>query len=107
MKANEVKPAMRNIDLDLKIVEKDEPRNFVSRQGREGRVATAVAEDDSGQIKISLWNDDVDSVNVGDQVRIRNGYSRLFRDEIHVSAGMYGKLEVVGKAEGEKVEGEE
>ncbi|MCD6247961.1 MAG: DNA-binding protein [Hadesarchaea archaeon] len=99
MKAKEVRPAMRNIDLELRIVEKSEPRTYISRQGREGRVATAVGEDDSGQIKVSLWDDDIDRVNVGDLIRIQNGYSRLFRDEVHVSAGMYGKLEVIKKGE--------
>lgn len=94
MKANDVKPEMRRIDLDLKIVEIEEPRPYVSRAGREGRVTTAIGEDDSGRLKISLWDNDVDRVKVGNTVRIRNGYARLFRDEIHVSAGMYGKLEV-------------
>ncbi len=94
MKANDVKPEMRRIDLDLKIVEIEEPRPYVSRAGREGRVTTAIGEDDSGRVKISLWDNDVDRVKVGNTVRIRNGYARLFRDEIHVSAGMYGKLEV-------------
>jgi len=99
LKAKDVRPAMRNIDLDLTIVEIEEPRTYVSRMGREGRVTTAVGEDDSGRIKVSLWNDEIDRVKVGDRIRIRNGYSRLFRDEVYVSAGMYGKLEVVGKEE--------
>lgn len=94
MKANDVKPEMRRIDLDLKIVEIEEPRPYVSRAGREGKVTTAIGEDDSGRVKISLWDNDADRVKVGNTVRIRNGYARLFRDEIHVSAGMYGKLEV-------------
>lgn len=95
MRASEVRPGMRRIDLDLKIVEVEEPRPYVSRAGREGRVTTAIGEDESGRIKISLWDKDVDRVKVGCMVRIRNGYSRLFRDEVHVSAGMYGRLEVV------------
>lgn len=94
MKAGNIKPEMRRIDLDLKIVEIEEPRPYVSRAGREGRVTTAIGEDDSGQIKISLWDNDIDRVKVGNTIRIRNGYARLFRDEIHVSAGMYGKLEI-------------
>lgn len=97
MKARDVRPAMRNVDLELKIVEVEEPRSYVSRAGREGRVTTAVGEDDSGRIKISLWDKDIDLVKVGNLIRIRNGYSRLFRDEVYVSAGMYGKLEVVGE----------
>ncbi len=95
MKAGDIKPGMRRIDLDLKIVELEEPRPYLSRAGREGKVTTAIGEDDSGRIKISLWNKDIDLVKVGCTVRIRNGYARLFRDEVHVSAGMYGKLEIV------------
>ena len=95
MKANEVRPQMRNIDLELKIVEVENPRSYVSPTGREGRVTTAVGEDDSGRIKISLWDDDVDRVKVGNSIRIRNGYAKFFRGEVHVSAGRYGKLEVI------------
>jgi len=95
MKASEVKPEMRKVDLDLKIVEMEEPRSYASRTGREGRVATAVGEDDSGRIKVSLWDKDIDRVKVGSKIQIRNGYARIFRDEVYVSAGIYGKLEVV------------
>ncbi len=94
MKASEVKAGMRNLDLDLKLVELEEARTFVSRQGQEGMVATGIGEDDSGTVKVSIWNENVSKVKKGDQIHIRNGYSRLFRDEVHVSAGMYGKLEV-------------
>lgn len=93
MKANEVKPGMRNLSLDLKVVEKEEPHTFETDKG-EGRVATAICEDDSGKIKISLWNEDIEKVEVGDRISIENGYSRLFKDEVHVSAGKYGELKV-------------
>lgn len=93
MKADRVKPGMRNLNLDLKVVEKGEPHSFQSDRG-EGRVATAVCEDSSGKINVSLWNEDVDRVEVGDRIHIENGYSRLFKDEVHVSAGKYGELEV-------------
>lgn len=95
MKTSDVKPEMRRVDLDMKIVEIEEPRSYASRTGKEGRVTTATGEDDSGRIKISIWDKDIDRVKVGNTVKIRNGYARLFRDEVHVSAGMYGKLEVV------------
>lgn len=97
MKATDVRPDMRRIDLELKVVEVEEPRTYVRRDGKEGRVTTAVAEDDTGKIKISLWDADIDRVKVGDRVKITNGYARLFRNEVHVSAGIYGKLEVLGQ----------
>jgi replication factor A1 len=95
VKTSDVKPEMRRVDLDMKIVEIEEPRSYASRTGKEGRVTTAIGEDDSGRIKISIWDKDIDRVKVGNTVKIRNGYARLFRDEVHVSAGIYGKLEVV------------
>lgn len=96
MKADKVKPGMRNLDLDLKVVEKEEPHHFENEKG-EGRVATAVCEDESGRIKVSLWNEDIDRVDTGDRIRIESGYSRLFKDEVHVSSGKYGELKVLDK----------
>jgi replication factor A1 len=84
------------VDLELTIVETEEPRSYIRRDGREGRVMTAVGEDDTGKIKVSIWEDDIEKINVGTKVKITNGYARLFRNEVHVSAGLYGKLEVVG-----------
>lgn len=95
MKANKVKPGMRSVELELKVIEKSDPHSFVTKKGGRGRVSTAICEDDSGQIKVSLWNEDIDRVEEGDQIKIKNGYSRLFKDEVHVSAGKYGELEVI------------
>lgn len=96
MKASEVKPDMRRIDLELTIVELEEPRTYTRRDGREGRVTTAVGEDESGRVKIALWDADVERVKVGNKIKITNGYSRMFRGEVQVSSGLYGKLEVLG-----------
>lgn len=95
MKASDIRPDMRRIELELKLVEVQESRTYARRDGKEGRVATAVGEDDTGQIKISLWDADIDRVKAGDKIKITNGYARLFRNEVHVSAGIYGKLEVL------------
>jgi replication factor A1 len=97
VKVSEVRPDMRRIDLELKVLEVEEPRTYLRRDGREGRVATAVAEDDTGKIKISLWDAEIDRVKAGDRIKITNGYARLFRNEVHVSAGIYGRLEVLGQ----------
>jgi len=96
MKASEVKPGMQRIELELKIAEVEAPRTYTKRDGREGRVASAIGEDESGRIKVSLWDADVDRVKVGDKIKITNGYSREFRNEVQVSSGLYGKLEVLG-----------
>lgn len=97
MKASKVKPGMRNLDLDLEVKEIEETHNFENENGK-GRVATAICKDESGEIKVSLWNEDIDKVKVGDSIQIKSGYSRLFKDNVHVSAGKYGELEVLEKS---------
>lgn len=96
MKVSEVSPGSRHVELELKIVETEEPRPYVRRDGKEGRVMTAIGEDDSGKIKVSLWDADIDKVKTGSKIKITNGYARLFRNEVYVSSGLYGKLEVLG-----------
>lgn len=97
-KTSDVRPGMRNLNLDLRVIEKEETHHFQTDKG-EGRVATAICEDDAGEIKVSLWNEDVDRVEVGDRIKIRNGYSRLFKDEVHISAGKYGELEILSDSD--------
>ncbi|MEM2896565.1 MAG: OB-fold nucleic acid binding domain-containing protein [Candidatus Bathyarchaeia archaeon] len=92
MKISELKPGMKKVDLKGKIIELSEPREVVTRFGGLSRVATAVLADESGSIKLSLWNEDIDKVSVNDEIAIENGYVTSFRGEIQLNVGKYGKL---------------
>ena len=72
-----------------------EPRNVNLRTGGEARVADCMLKDDSGQIKLSLWDDQIDMVKQGSKVRVTNGYTNSFRGELRLNVGRYGKLEVL------------
>ena len=50
---------------------------------------------DSGEIKITLWNDDCENINEGDKVKVVNGYVREFQGEKQLSAGKFGKIEKI------------
>lgn len=63
--------------------------------GKQLKVANAILEDDSGAIKISLWNEDITKVKEGGKIKISNGYVNEFQGEKQLSAGKFGKVEVV------------
>jgi replication factor A1 len=88
---------MRRIDIEVKVIEIGDPREVVTRDGTTHRVATATVTDDSGDIKMSLWDDHIDQVKVGDPIRIENGYSTSFRNETQLNVGRYGKLIILGQ----------
>ena len=95
MKIIELKPGMKRVELTAKVIEKSDPREVTTRFGDTSRVATAVVQDDSGTIKLSLWNETIDQVNVNDMVKIENGYVTTFKGETQLNVGRYGKLSVV------------
>jgi len=86
---------MRRVNVEAKVIEKSDPREVISRYKDEVyRVSTAVISDGTGTIKLTLWNDQIDQVNVNDTVKIENGYITTFRGEIQLNVGRYGKLSV-------------
>ena len=96
MKIKDLRDGMRRVDITAKVVEKSAPREVLSRyRNRVYRVATAVLSDETGTVKLALWNDQIEMVNVNDTVKIENGYVTTFRGEIQLNVGRYGKLSVV------------
>ena len=58
-------------------------------------VADAIVQDETGTIKLTLWNEQIDMVNLGDNIKIENGYVTSFKGEIQLNVGKYGKLTVL------------
>jgi replication factor A1 len=86
---------MKRINLIAKVTEKSETREVTSRFNDQTlKVATATIVDDTGTIKLTLWNEQINLVNVNDTVKIQNGYITSFRGEIQLNSGKYGTLTV-------------
>ncbi len=94
---SEIRPGTGNVTVEGEISAKDEPRDVVSKFGKRLRVCSATLKDESGEITLSLWNDDIDRINVGDKVKIENGWVSDFKGQAQISAGKYGKITVLGK----------
>ena len=91
MKIVELKPGMRRVDVSGKIINIDGPRDVQTKFGP-GQVATATLQDDSGTVKVTLWNENISKVQLNDSVQIENGYVDSFRGELQLNVGRYGKL---------------
>jgi replication factor A1 len=80
--------------LDAEIVEIGDSRQF-SKFGKAGRVSTAKIKDKTGEVKLSLWNEQIDQVKVGSKIRILNGWATEWKGEIQVSTGNRGTMTIV------------
>lgn len=95
MKIRELRDGMRRVNVAAKVIEKSEAREVSSRYKDETYlVADALISDETGTIKLTLWNEQIEQVNVDDTVKIENGYITTFRGEIQLNIGRYGILSV-------------
>ncbi len=96
MKVRDLRAEAKVDALELVIKEKGPARDFTSRTGSSGKVCDAKAVDDEGQeVSVSLWNEEIERVKANDRIRITNGWAREWRGNLQVTAGRYGKLEVL------------
>ena len=92
MKISDLKAGTGNVNVSGEITEKEEARDVITKFGKKLRVASAKLKDDSGEITLSLWNDDADKFAVGDKVKIENGWVSEFKSNPQLSAGKFGKI---------------
>lgn len=107
MKISELKAGTNNVSVTAVVATKEEPREVVTKYGKRLNVCNITLKDDSGQIAMSLWGNDISSVDVGDTIEISNGYVNEFRGNPQLSTGKFGKIKVVKKGDGSTPSGGE
>ncbi|MFW9908584.1 MAG: GNAT family N-acetyltransferase [Candidatus Thorarchaeota archaeon] len=68
-------------------------RTVTSRKtSQELKVADAILSDDTGAVKLVLWNDQIRQVELDSNMRIEEGYVKEYRDELQLSIGQWGMI---------------
>ena len=96
LKINEIKPGMSGVSMEGNILEKSDPRSVNTRYGQRS-VADLTLEDETGTINLSLWEQQIDLVNVGDRVSIKGAYVTEYRNVTQLNIPRSGTIEVVNK----------
>ena len=94
MKISELNIGQGNVEVEGTVKEIGEAKTF-NKFGKDLSVANAMLEDDSGSIKLTLWNDDVTRFKDGDKLKVVNGYVNEFQGEKQLTSGKFGSLEKV------------
>ncbi len=95
MLVKELKPMAAIPEIELELVSIGEARPFATAKG-EGQVASAAGKDSAGEeVKVSLWNEQINQVKEGDKVKITEGWCTAYKGQIQVSTGKRGKLEIL------------
>jgi len=83
---------MKKVNLKAKVLEIAKPTLVFTRFGNYASVANALIADETGTIKLCLWNEQIDSISIGDTVQIENASTSKFRGERQLRIGKKGIL---------------
>ncbi|OPY25037.1 MAG: Replication factor A [Methanobacterium sp. PtaU1.Bin242] len=81
------------VDIIGRVINLFEPNQFQRDDGSVGLVRSAEIADDSGVVRISLWDEKAESgLNIGDAVKIENARTRMGTYNIELSVGKTSRL---------------
>ena len=95
MNISEAKNMRSGVNIEALVENKSETRNVNLKDGRQVNVCDATIKDDSGEMKLTLWGSDIEAVSIGDVVRITNGYTNTFKDQVSLTKGKFGQMEII------------
>jgi replication factor A1 len=92
VKVETLTPRSREVNTIVKVVSKSEARS-VSQDAH--KVVDATVGDETGSIILTLWDDTIEQVEEGATISVTNGYVNLFRGNMRLNIGRYGKLDIL------------
>jgi len=85
-------PGMSDVDVRLTVLSVSGTKQIITGSGIEHEIVEADVEDETGKIKLVLWDDRVISLKVGDVVQVRNGFVSSFKGEWRINVGKSGEV---------------
>jgi replication factor A1 len=85
--------ANSNATIDATITAISAVRDVTTSRGP-SQVADATLKDETGEITLTLWGDEIKRYSVGQKVKITDGWVKDFRGKLQVSMGRSGKITI-------------
>lgn len=88
----DLRTGMTQVSLKAKVLEIPEPSLVYTRYGNYASVANALIADETGTIRLCLWNEQIGSISTGDTIQIENARTSTFRGQRQLNIGKKGLL---------------
>ncbi|MCI4322478.1 MAG: single-stranded DNA-binding protein [Thermoplasmata archaeon] len=91
-KLRDLTPSSKQVNVHAKVVNVGEGKEVMGKYGDPRKVAEAIIADDTAQIILSLWNEQIGQIAKDDVILIDNGYVSLVRGHMRLNVGRYGSM---------------
>jgi replication factor A1 len=88
----DLRSGMTQIRLKAKVLEIPKPSLVYTRYGNYASVANALIADETGTIRLCLWNEQISCISAGDTIQIENARASTFKGQRQLNIGRRGLL---------------
>jgi len=100
-KVRDLTPNSKQVNVLAKVMNVGEPKEVMGKFGDPRKVCEAVVGDDTATITLSLWNEQIGTIQKDEVILVDNGYVSLVRGHMRLNVGRYGNLSKSTDAIGE------
>lgn len=88
----DLRAGMTQINLRAKVLEIPTPNPVYTRYGNYATVTNALISDETGTIRLCLWNEQIGAISTGDTIQIENARTSMFKGQTQLNIGRKGLL---------------
>lgn len=94
---NDLRAGMKHVNAKATVLEIPKPAQVHTQFGNSVMVVNAVIGDETGKIKLCLWESQIGAISIGDSIEIKNSQVCVFRGERQLRLGKNGTLSTLAR----------
>jgi replication factor A1 len=94
----DLRSGMTQVCLKAKVMEIPKPSLVYTRYGNYASVSNVLIADETGTIRLCLWNEQIHCISAGDTIQIENARASTFRGQRQLNIGRKGLLSNVDES---------
>jgi len=95
----DLRAGMKRVNLKAEVLEIPKPAQVHTQFGNTVMVVNAIVGDETGKIKLCLWEGQIGSINIGENIELKNAQVCVFRGERQLRLGKNGTLSILQSRE--------
>jgi len=99
-KIRDLKAGMKRINLKARVLTISRPQQALTKYNDYVLFANATLTDETGTVKLTLWDSRINSLSINDSVEIENANVTAYRGETQLRIGRQGKIRVIDNHKG-------
>jgi len=91
----DLRHGLKKVIVEAEVLENPKPSLVQTRYGNSAMVTNALIADETGKIKLCLWNEQANYIRIGDTIQIKNASVSAFRGERQLRLGKTGTISIL------------